>query len=326
MDTAASLSARRDAIIAEHGPWVAYNIDLGHGVFTREPGQVGTAEFMIHGLTQVISDLGRRPLRDLRVLDLGCHEGGYSIELARQGCTVVGIEGRRANIAKARFAAEALGLDNAEFVEDDVRNLSVDKYGRFDVVVCFGILYHLGARDAVRLIEHCYACSDHLTMVRTAVGLTPNTEEAIGQYRYRGRRYREDVSQAGASLDNPTSVLPSRASLYNLLADVGFTAVLEVHNPVIPGLDIMRDTVTVVAVKGDRVMHRSVEGVDQVTKGFRHIERRSPYWVWQGAHPQQGPFWKLREALTHTFVRGIFQSNRAVEEWLADQSSATPRR
>ncbi len=66
-----------------------------------------------------------------------------AVELARLGANVVGIEGREANLAKARFAKEALSLENPEFHQDDVRNLSKEKYGRFDVVLCLGILYHL---------------------------------------------------------------------------------------------------------------------------------------------------------------------------------------
>ena len=44
-------------------------------------------------------------------------------------------------------------------MQDDVRNLSVEKHGEFDVVLCLGNLYHLGAPDvfsfAARLSEVC---------------------------------------------------------------------------------------------------------------------------------------------------------------------------
>ncbi|MBC1220039.1 bifunctional 2-polyprenyl-6-hydroxyphenol methylase/3-demethylubiquinol 3-O-methyltransferase UbiG, partial [Nostoc sp. UCD120] len=83
----------------------------------------------------------------MRILDLGCLEGLYSIGLALHGATVVGIEGREVNFQKAKFAKECLGLNNLEFIQDDVLNLSPEKYGYFDIVLCCGILYHLNVPE-----------------------------------------------------------------------------------------------------------------------------------------------------------------------------------
>ena len=76
----------------------------------------------------------------LRILDLACLEGLFSLELAMQGARVVGVEIREGNLTKARFAAEALGVSGVEFVRDDVRNVDAGRYGRFDVILCSGIL------------------------------------------------------------------------------------------------------------------------------------------------------------------------------------------
>jgi 2-polyprenyl-3-methyl-5-hydroxy-6-metoxy-1,4-benzoquinol methylase len=71
----------------------------------------------------MIADFSKKSLEELRILDLGVLEGAFSIELARRGATVVGIEGREANIVKAQFAKEALSLNNVDFILDDVRNV-----------------------------------------------------------------------------------------------------------------------------------------------------------------------------------------------------------
>jgi hypothetical protein len=284
-------------------------------VHTLAPGLVGTSEFMVHAFTQVVADLADKPLDQLRVLDLGCHEGGYSIELGRHGATVVGIEGRRENIQKARFAAEVLGLDGVTFFEDDVRNLSAATFGQFDVVLCLGILYHLEGQDAVRLLERCYECCEHFTVIRSAIGLSANAQTRVGAYTYGGRRYREDITQRGASRDNAVSILPSRVSLLNLLADIGFSSVLEICGPMVPGLESLRDSVSLVAVRGTRVPYRSVAGMDDLVPAMRRRERRGPSWLWQGAHPQQGVLWWARERVTHTFVRSAFSSRRPISEW-----------
>lgn len=73
-------------------------------------------------------DLLKKPLSEASVLDLACLEGGFTVELALQGIYAVGLEGRKANVEKCNKAARALGLKNCLFIEDDVRNLSVEKH------------------------------------------------------------------------------------------------------------------------------------------------------------------------------------------------------
>ena len=80
-------------------------------------------------------------LRGRRVLDIGCNAGFYSMEMARRGASVLGIDHDERYLAQARFAAEVEGLDIA------FRLLSVYDVGllgeKFDIVLCLGVLYHL---------------------------------------------------------------------------------------------------------------------------------------------------------------------------------------
>ena len=48
----------------------------------------------------------------------------------------MGVEIREASIEKARFVKDVLALDNLELAQDDVRSLTAEKYGIFDVVLC----------------------------------------------------------------------------------------------------------------------------------------------------------------------------------------------
>ena len=77
----------------------------------------------------------------IRVADLGCLEGGYALEFAKLGYDTLGIEAREENLVNCNFLKEDSGLSNLNFVKDDVRNLS--NYGEFDIVLCYGLLYHL---------------------------------------------------------------------------------------------------------------------------------------------------------------------------------------
>src|SRR5438552_1298143 len=132
---------RKAAIEAQFGPWASDNIPLGYGIETSP--QHTHPHLRLRRIVQTIADLSVKPWDQLHILDLGSLEGFYGLEFASHGAHVVGIEGRESNNVHARFSAEVLGLSNIEFITDDVRNLSQAKYGRFDVVFCAGILYHL---------------------------------------------------------------------------------------------------------------------------------------------------------------------------------------
>lgn len=76
-----------------------------------------------------------------RVADIGCLEGGYSVEFARLGFQVLGIEVRESNIASCNYVKSKTDLPNLEFVHDNALNIA--KYGEFDAIFCCGLLYHL---------------------------------------------------------------------------------------------------------------------------------------------------------------------------------------
>ena len=78
-----------------------------------------------------------------RVLELGALEGGHTVELARRAAFVTAVEGRRENVARARFALRALGVRNARVVHADVEVVGPGAFGAHDAVLCSGLLYHL---------------------------------------------------------------------------------------------------------------------------------------------------------------------------------------
>lgn len=288
--TRESIEQGRQEVISRFGPWTAYNIHLGEGVYTIAPGISGMAEQRVERIVRLVGDLAPRPLEELRVLDLGAYEGGFAVELARLGATVVAVEGREPHVEKARFAAHVLGLERLEVLHEDVRALGGLELAPFDVVLCLGVLYHLPAADVIRLVHDLARHCSGFAIVETQVGLSGRTRVEAGGREYRGLTYPEDVSEPGASLDNPESFWPTRASLLNLLADAGFTSVTECLVPAIPALDAYRDHVTLVAVPGD-------QGTEAPE---RWPERLPPV-----AHPSQGLRHRLRERLRRATGGGL---------------------
>ncbi|MFO0850940.1 MAG: methyltransferase domain-containing protein [Gemmataceae bacterium] len=279
------LARRKAEVVSRHGDWTAMAIDLGGGLSTLPPAP----DWRLARIVQIARDVLRRPLAGCRVLDLACLEGHYSIEPALKGATVLGIEGRADNIAKARFAAEALGLQNCRFVQEDVRSLSASTHGAFDLVIASGILYHLDAPAALDFVAAIADVCTDCAIIDTYVAARPEAETRWRETVYHGRYYREHAAGATdrekladlwASIDNTRSFWLTKPSLLNLLTDVGFATVLECHNPAMDGLTA--DRVTLVAIKGEPELTPS----SPATSG-----KRPPRWaeVRPGFHPSQDP-------------------------------------
>jgi Methyltransferase domain len=268
--------AMRQAVLAQFGPWTNHNLRLPDGSYTVAV-QATPCEPKLRRMTQIVLDWLRRDRLDgIRVLDLACLEGLYGLELALHGAEAVGIEGREMNRAKAEVARQALGVENIRFVLDDVRNLSPQTYGTFDVVLCLGILYHLDAPEVFRLVEQVAEVCTGLAIIDTHVSQTaeqchPYRTAAGAELSLWGRSYREhdpDSPRAArlqvpeSSLDNPESFWLTRASLLNLMAAAGFTSVYECHQPLVQKYEDLRaaglrDRATFVAIKGQPVTLRA---------------------------------------------------------------------
>ncbi len=142
----------------------------------------------------VLAYLEPRP--GMSVLDIGCGTGNYSLELARRGLRVTGLDISPGMLAKARAKAEAEGLP-VEFVLGDAGQLPF-RDNSFDGVISVSALEFLpdpGAalREAYRVLKPCG---------RLVVGV-------IGRDSSWGRFY------AGKACRDPGSVF-NRARFYTL--------------------------------------------------------------------------------------------------------------
>ena len=203
------LRAEKQNVIERFGDWTDHNIHITGDLYTIGADVVSTR---LRRIVQIVSDAAHEPLANLRILDLACLEGLYAIEFARQGAQAVAIEGREANLAKVRFVKDALGLGNLTLSQDDVRNLSPEKYGEFDVVLCLGILYHLDAPDVFRFVENIARVTRRFAVFDTYVSTAGKTMRSHDGKSYWGREVFEHsptdsaearLSRLWNSLDNP---------------------------------------------------------------------------------------------------------------------------
>jgi ubiquinone/menaquinone biosynthesis C-methylase UbiE len=165
----------------------------------------------------------------------------FAIEFARQGATTVGLEIRDTHLAKAEFARRALGLETCRFVQGDVRAIPAD-LGRFDIVLCAGILYHLDFPDNIRFLRAIAGRGDDLVIIDShfayediSVSVLPIS--AMRPYKFEGRTYRgraiveherhtskehKAKKSLWTSIDNETSVWLEERDVITIMEEAGF--------------------------------------------------------------------------------------------------------
>ena len=128
--------------LMEQVSFSAHNIRLDDGTFTRPDSGFEMAHHpRFLSAKRVLSLLFPGGKSSFSILDLGCLEGGYTVEFARLGFRSLGLEVRASNFAACQYVKERVGLPNLSFVQDDAWN--APRYGSFDVVFCCGLLYHM---------------------------------------------------------------------------------------------------------------------------------------------------------------------------------------
>jgi len=169
MQSRESIQKRLGELKSEYGEWT-FDILLPFDIWTMGNLQIPHAR--LKRIVQVVNDLSRKPLSECRILDLGCLDGIFSIEFSQHGASTIGVEIWDANINKAIFCKEVLNLHNLEFRQDDVRNISLETYDKFDAIICSGILYHLPAIDAINLVHTMFEIVNRVVVVDTHVALS----------------------------------------------------------------------------------------------------------------------------------------------------------
>lgn len=117
-------------------------------------------------------------LKGMRVLDLACSSGGFSVEASRLGADyVLGIDVVDRYIQQAEFIKAALEIQNVEFKKLDIYDVDESSVGRFDVTFCFGLLYHL--ENPVLAMRKVSAVTGRVMVLDTATIVTENEEVAL---------------------------------------------------------------------------------------------------------------------------------------------------
>jgi SAM-dependent methyltransferase len=158
-----------------------------------------------------------------RLLDLGAGPCIFSRIARDRGYSVTAVDGRTVRVP------EASDLGSIRFICADVRDFDVSN---FDVILIFGLLYHLDIGDQRALLERCAYGAD--VMIDTqihdpqlVVASPPRPWETTIRHRsgYTGIEYPESDNPM-ASVGNRISFWHTYDSALRLFSDCGFSRVL----------------------------------------------------------------------------------------------------
>lgn len=155
-----------------------------------------------------------------RILELGSLEGAHTFQLAAcEGVEeVIGLEGRDANIRRARLILEILPNPKVTFHHVDVaaEDSRLEEFLPVDAVLCAGVLYHLP--EPWRLLRRLAAGTPRL-FLDTHYAAVAETE-VNG---YRGRWFQEGGLADPLSGLSARSFWPTVDELLRMCGDCGFT-------------------------------------------------------------------------------------------------------
>jgi tRNA (mo5U34)-methyltransferase len=155
-------------------------------------------------------------LRGKRVLDIGAWDGFFSFELEKRGAEVVAIDCW--DNPRLRLMRQILG-SRVDYRIFDVYDLSPDNIGRFDIVIFFGVLYHL--KHPLLALERICALSTDLVAVDSFV--VKETQDLAVELARKPSMEFYETDEMGGMTDNWSG--PNVSCLVSMCRAAGFARV-----------------------------------------------------------------------------------------------------
>lgn len=104
--------------------------------------QKRTNKKIILGILET-AGLKEKDLKGKRILDVGCGTGEKAIFFSKAGAKeVVAIDFSKEQLEEARKKAKKEKVKNLVFKEKDILKDNLEELGKFDIIVCLGVLHH----------------------------------------------------------------------------------------------------------------------------------------------------------------------------------------
>jgi 2-polyprenyl-3-methyl-5-hydroxy-6-metoxy-1,4-benzoquinol methylase len=183
------------------------------------PGRMGDRHIDILATFATVYGIPPLDLRGKTILDIGCWTGGTSLLLAAMGAEVFAIEEVHKYGDCVSYLKEAFGITKLT-----VKNMSLysldqpEFFDRFDIVLYFGVLYHVSDPIlSLRIIFNCLK-DDGICLLETMAA------EKKGSYcEYLGANQTLNHPKDGKNRGGWNWFVPSLGALTRMMTDVGFT-------------------------------------------------------------------------------------------------------
>jgi ubiquinone/menaquinone biosynthesis C-methylase UbiE len=171
----------------------------------------------------------------LECLDIGCHEGFYSLAMARLGMRVTGVDAREENLRRAEFVAKAMGIDTVTYRRGRVETLAAAEGRTYDLTLFLGVLYHV--EDPMLCLRQVAAVTGEMCIIETQV-----VDEVEGVTEWGAREWQRPYQGILALIDEtgefdaggretgvtPMATCPSPKALRFMLKQAGFRRVEQI--------------------------------------------------------------------------------------------------
>jgi len=205
----------RQQVAAE--PYWFQKIELAPDLITPGWSDPRTEKLPFFGLPE---DLG-----GLRVLDVGCAEGYFSFEAERRGAReVVSVDSFPDSVRRFNLCRAALGSKATPYL-CNVYDLNPKAFGTFDLVLFYGVLYHL--RHPLLALERILSVCTGSMLLQTAIHEDPAfSDTAMAKFVPHGAQSGLNKDADDKTFFDPTIFwLPNRECVKAMVDHAGFVGV-----------------------------------------------------------------------------------------------------
>lgn len=168
-----------------------------------------------HLITTTVAKLLGKKLAQTTVLDMGCHNGFFCLDLGSRGIKhITGVELRPENIAQGHFLKKHYGIENIHYEQGNITEWKAET--TFSIVLNLGLLYHV--IDPVTLVRNTYDWCEDFAVIDTVCHHEPISAFIAA--------FNKDTVKRGEGT-HTVELHPTYRALIDTMHDAGFVDLLE---------------------------------------------------------------------------------------------------
>ena len=101
----------------------------------------------------------------MTAIDLASHQGFFSMHLARHCSHVLGLEYKQRHVDSANLIKAVYQIANMDFRQENVETMAPGSYEPVDIVLMFGLLYHL--ENPIRVLRRARELTKKVLLIET---------------------------------------------------------------------------------------------------------------------------------------------------------------